>query len=158
MADINIALQMLTNVWHETTIFSIYWILNVVATIITAWIITNNPSKMPILLLPVSIMWHIVGLRASIYMYVIFAIIFVIKAFSYIQEGNILRTHIRKGYQESGYIQKRNTYTNLNQKRNEKRFEKAYKTIENMPDITNSTLYNQYFKNRTPRNWWKRKW
>ena len=82
MADINIAYTFLANVWTQTTIFSLYWVLNIILTFLTSWLITRDINRILLLLLPVTIAWHIFGVPASAIWYIIITIIFVVKAFS----------------------------------------------------------------------------
>lgn len=82
----------LTPTFTTTTVFNIEWVLNIIATVVTTILITRDKNAWAILLLPVTIMWHIIGLTPSFIWYIITSLLLIVKIFSTDIIGNMTST------------------------------------------------------------------
>jgi len=82
--------EIFSNSFIDTNIFDVSWIISIIFVFLTLLLITRDINKWKIMALPVTIMWHIVGLEPSFIFYMITAIVFVVEAFSIEIVGNVL--------------------------------------------------------------------
>lgn len=92
MTGISDGFTMLTSALNDTLFFNVSWIISLVFVFFTMLLITRDFQKWKLLALPVTIMWHIVGIRPSILFYIGASIIFAVEAFSLQTLGEVIGT------------------------------------------------------------------
>lgn len=149
MADITTAYNLVNNAFVDITIFNIGWILSIPLVLGTAWIITRDKDAQGFLWLPLTIIYHVIGIKPNFLWYIIVTIVFTIKVFSADKVGNFLTTQTRQAYKESGYQFEQTRKTN---KKNllEKMFLSKEGTENNSTfgKMTKKELYNAIMKGR----------
>jgi hypothetical protein len=83
---------LLNDIFTNTTVFNVEWLFSIIFVVMTLAIITRDVEKWRILALPVTIMWHIVGIKPSMILYIFVGILFVLEAFSMQVAGNVVGT------------------------------------------------------------------
>lgn len=80
----------LTEMFQNTLVFNLEWLVATIVIIITLVLISRITSNWKILAYPVTIMWDIAGLKPNMLIYIITAILFVINALSLETIGSVL--------------------------------------------------------------------
>lgn len=88
--------ELLNNTFTNTSIVNINWIVSIIFVIFTLLIITRDVNKWKTLALPVTILWHIIGIKPSFILYAITGIIFIVNILSIELIGNILEVINKK--------------------------------------------------------------
>lgn len=107
MADVTTAYTLLNSAFSEITLFDIGWIISIPLVLGTAWMITRDKDAQGFLWLPLTIVYHIIGIKPSFLWYMIVAIVFAIKVFSADRVGNFISTQIKTGFYNTDYGIKR---------------------------------------------------
>lgn len=100
MVNLTIATDMATSVFTNTRITNIEWAISIFIVLLTMLLLTTDYNKWKILALPVTIIWHIVGITPNFLWYLFVSILFIIEALSLQTVGNLLNAVNIKGRTE----------------------------------------------------------
>lgn len=92
-------LQAFGSIFQDTTVFGLNWIIALLLTLITLLLISKEPNDWKTIALPVTTLYHAMGITPSFLQYLLASIIFAIEIFSLQTIGNtidVFRQHTTK--------------------------------------------------------------
>lgn len=86
-----IGIQLIAQIFKDTWVFNVSWILSIVITFLVMVMITRDTNEWKKLAFPVMLLLHIMGLAPNFIIYLISAIIFVVEMLSFEAAGTLLQ-------------------------------------------------------------------
>ena len=87
--------DLLYNIFVDTFIFNIGWLISVLLTFFTLMALSRNPKDWKTLAFPVMVAWHIIGIPPFFLLYIAMAMMYAIEALSLQTIGTLLTTVVR---------------------------------------------------------------
>jgi len=84
------------DVFVNTNVLNISWLLSIVFVILTMVLITRDVSKWKTLAFPVTVMWHIAGITPNYLLYMITGIVFAVDVLSLSSGGGFIQAIITR--------------------------------------------------------------
>lgn len=104
---IDIGLNYIADIVGQTGFLNTPWLVHSILTLLTLIILTRDVNKWKQLALPITMLWHIIGIQPSYLMYLGAGIVFIIDNLSINIIGKTIRTITRKKKQESNEMTKK---------------------------------------------------